>query len=1375
MVVEEKGVSLLRKAVSAIMLTMLLTSMLMLAFNVQLVKADPLEIIIDTEVGESRFTTSPPRQSPYYWVHVQDHDVFHTRAYAGNFWYTLCGAEGTGEPLYYGQWQASLPYSGRYEVFVWIPNPDPFEYGGRVYTPTQSAIYQIYHRDGMTTRTVNQRLRTGSWYSVGTFTFGATASIILNDRTGEPYLSTMIAFDAIKFVHVNNPPYTPSNPSPSNHATGVSIYAYLSWSGGDPDAGDTVTYDVYFGVSPSPPLVSSGQSATTYDPGILSYGTKYYWKIVAKDNYGASTTGPIWDFTTQSAPNQPFTLYNGYVSPSSGDTSTTFSYYVTYSDPEGDVPTTKYVYIDGSPYTMAKISGDYVSGAVFRYSTTLSAGTHNFYFYFEDAVHGHTKRLPTPGTYSGPTVSPPPTPDFSISASPTSLTIQQGSSGSSTITVTSINGFNQPVQLSVSGAPSGVTATLSPSQVTPPAGGTATSTLTVSVATTATPGSYTLTVTGTSGALAHSTYITLEITTAPPPPNNPPNTPSNPTPSNHATGVSIYADLSWSGGDPDAGDTVTYDVYFGITSPPPLVSNDQLADTYDPGTLSYNTKYYWKIVATDNHGSSSEGPVWDFTTESAPQVTAAIDELLLNLIDQHANSYFNPAWDITIDQYKAWIATIASGEGGKGGYVAHSQGLLGSDVFNHRVVGSNFRFSTGIGPFQLDRGGGPDNWHYWPTIKKLNPEEAVKSVLGWHYHTFGAGVNLKYFADNSVWFAVKGGNAANHWEAVTGASWDIHNKGKVSLDWLSIKNQLSQNAQDLKFRYETNVKDMGVMRWSIRESDGIKTDTGKKVVFDGDYQTWLITARNWNGIELFQYYYTFDQSRGIEVWAWNNFQDPGNKFRYIFVREYTTGCFPEHRDTLLGVAGETLTSPAIVGDEVIAKSPVDLIVTDPEGLTITKNVSEVPGMFYNEFDMDGDGDLDDVVTILHRKLGNYSIWVVPEPEAIPTDTFTLEVSTQTQIIVLAENVAISEIPSEPYIFEYTSMLYTFSIVWGEETFIVPVESNSTVSNFAFSQPDKEISFYVTGDVDTIGFCNVTIPKALLYGEPWTVLIDGASVSPTITENATHTFLYFTYTHSTHTIQIIGTWVIGPPPDITPPLIQTPFQQPEPDKVMPDQAVTVYVNVTDMGSGVKSVILSYTMNGGATWNNLTMLYNATTALYQATIPAFPSGTNICYKVIAYDNANNVAINDNAGQYYCYTVNPPAPPPLSVSINPLSASILVGQSVTFTSTVSGGYTPYSYQWYLNGNPVSGATSASWTFAPTSSGIYYLHLKVIDDKANTAQSETARITVATVPVGGYSIPIQGPATVKPITPYLILTAILTIAFTAIKRKTTRKTKQQ
>ena len=133
--------------------------------------------------------------------------------------------------------------------------------------------------------------------------------------------------------------------------------------------------------------------------------------------------------------------------------------------------------------------------------------------------------------------------------------------------------------------------------------------------------------------------------------------------------------------------------------------------------------------------------------------------------------------------------------------------------------------------------------------------------------------------------------------------------------------------------------------------------------------------------------------------------------------------------------------------------------------------------------------------------------------------------------------------------------------------------------------------------------------------------------------------------------------------------------------------------------------------------------------------------------------------------------PIPPPLSASVSPLSASILVGQSVTFTSTVSGGYTPYSYQWYLNGAPVSGATSNTCTFTPTTSGIYYIYLKATDAKANTAQSDTARITVATVPVGGYSFPIQVQTKAEPVLPYIALIAILTAIFTKLKPKTKRK----
>lgn len=99
-------------------------------------------------------------------------------------------------------------------------------------------------------------------------------------------------------VELNHPPFTPSNPVPPNGATNVTEGG-LSWTGGDPDPGDIVTYDIYFGTTCPPPLVAKNQTTTEYNPGLLEYSTQYYWKIVAWDNHGATTEGPIWSFTTE--------------------------------------------------------------------------------------------------------------------------------------------------------------------------------------------------------------------------------------------------------------------------------------------------------------------------------------------------------------------------------------------------------------------------------------------------------------------------------------------------------------------------------------------------------------------------------------------------------------------------------------------------------------------------------------------------------------------------------------------------------------------------------------------------------------------------------------------------------------------------------------------------------------------------------------------------------------------------------------------------------------------------------------------------------------------------------------------------------------------
>jgi kumamolisin len=106
--------------------------------------------------------------------------------------------------------------------------------------------------------------------------------------------------------------------------------------------------------------------------------------------------------------------------------------------------------------------------------------------------------------------SPPPPPDFSLSASPSSVSITRGTNGTSTITTTVTGGFNAAVALSATGLPSGVSVGFIPASI--PAPGAGTSTLTITVSSGTALGTHIFTVTGTGGGTTHSATITLKVT-----------------------------------------------------------------------------------------------------------------------------------------------------------------------------------------------------------------------------------------------------------------------------------------------------------------------------------------------------------------------------------------------------------------------------------------------------------------------------------------------------------------------------------------------------------------------------------------------------------------------------------------------------------------------------------------------------------------------------------------------------------------------------------------------------------------------------------------------------------------------------------------------
>jgi hypothetical protein len=87
---------------------------------------------------------------------------------------------------------------------------------------------------------------------------------------------------------------------------------------------------------------------------------------------------------------------------------------------------------------------------------------------------------------------------------------------------------------------------------------------------------------------------------------------SNPNPTDGAISVSRTADLSWIAGLY----AISHDVYFGTSNPPPFICN-QTTTIFDPGTMDYNTTYYWRIDELNNTGTTT-GVIWSFTTLSSP-------------------------------------------------------------------------------------------------------------------------------------------------------------------------------------------------------------------------------------------------------------------------------------------------------------------------------------------------------------------------------------------------------------------------------------------------------------------------------------------------------------------------------------------------------------------------------------------------------------------------------------------------------------------------------------------------------------------------------------------------------------------------------------
>ena len=212
----------------------------------------------------------------------------------------------------------------------------------------------------------------------------------------------------------------------------------------------------------------------------------------------------------------------------------------------------------------------------------------------------------------------PPVFDFSVSASPDNLLVQQAGSVSTTVSVTLTSGTAQTVSLTgswIGTAPGGVTPNFSPSSSTPNFG----STLTFETTAAASVGTFTYRATGTGGGQTHSYDITLNITEL-----LLPVAPSLVSPENGITIDSLTPTFDWS----DVTGATSYTLQVAtdnnfsniVLTKSPTESTATLSETEK---LSYATHYYWRVRGANAAGSGDWSSTWSFTAkQAAPKVTA---------------------------------------------------------------------------------------------------------------------------------------------------------------------------------------------------------------------------------------------------------------------------------------------------------------------------------------------------------------------------------------------------------------------------------------------------------------------------------------------------------------------------------------------------------------------------------------------------------------------------------------------------------------------------------------------------------------------------------------------------------------------------------
>lgn len=414
-----------------------------------------------------------------------------------------------------------------------------------------------------------------------------------------PFLNLLlIAFGSLLLLigscakddEINLAPGNVTLTTPSNNATNIALDAALNWqTTTDPD-GDVVVYDVYFGTDANPVNVASAnQAGTSYAP-ILTANSTYYWKVVAKDPNGGSSQSATWSFST---------LNNGpgsVVLTAPADEATDIALDAPLSwdavtDPDGDdIVYDVYLGKEATPTTIVSTDQEGTT-----YNATLVSGTTYYWKIVAKDDNGATSESVI---WSFTT----------INNSPAAITLKSPGNEEAGLALDII------LEWESSTDPDGDEVVydvyfgtdVDPAVVVSADQSTTSYTPSLDANTTY---YWKIVAKDDKGGTSESAIWSFSTL------NNNPDAVTLTAPVNESTDVALDAILMWDAvTDPD-GDDVVYDVYFG-TEPAPVtvVSADQVDSDFTP-TLEIGTTYYWKIVAKDPYGGESESPIWSFSAK----------------------------------------------------------------------------------------------------------------------------------------------------------------------------------------------------------------------------------------------------------------------------------------------------------------------------------------------------------------------------------------------------------------------------------------------------------------------------------------------------------------------------------------------------------------------------------------------------------------------------------------------------------------------------------------------------------------------------------------------------------------------------------------